>query len=233
MAFCPIGVEPPGVIIGVMLGVAPPGVMLGVAAPLAPLGVMLGVAEGVSSHLDLRLLALPAGVSDTILSPGWTDLGVSAHPSLVPVSLSVLGVSSHLFLLVLAPGVAEACPGVSPPIIFSRPGVVWAGVGSHILAPAPAGVSEPGSFRPGVSAQAAPCEGVADSAVKNEEAGFLAVLEGVSSDVWSQRPRLFGAAFAAPLVSTGFKVPSLAFSAICFLYSASVPFNSCSLMISA
>ena len=167
-----MGVEPPGVIIGVWLGVAPPGVMLGVAAPLAPLGVMLGVAEGVSSHLDLLLLALPAGVSDTILSPGWTDLGISAQPSLFPVSLSVLGVSSHLFLRVLAPGVAEAWPGVSPPIILSRPGVVWAGVGSHILVPGCAGVSEPGSFLPGVSAHAAR-DGVADSAVKNEEAGVF------------------------------------------------------------
>ena len=98
--------------------------MLGVAAPLAPLGVMLGVAEGVSSHLDLRPLLAPAlGVSDTIFSPGWTERGVSAQPE-VAVSRSVRGVSSHLFLLVLAPGVAEAWPGVSPPIILSLPGVV-------------------------------------------------------------------------------------------------------------
>ena len=156
IAFCPIGVEPPGVIIGVWLGVAPPGVMLGVAAPLAPLGVMLGVADGVSSHRDLLLLALPAlGVSDTILSPGWTERGVSAQPLLCALSRSVRGVSSHLFRLVLAPGVAEAWPGVSPPTTLSRPGVVWAGVGSHILTPDCAGVSDPGNTRPGVSAQAA------------------------------------------------------------------------------
>ena len=93
------------------------------------------------------------GVSDTILSPGCTDRGVSAHP-MAEVSRSVLGVSSHLFLRVLAPGVAAAWPGVSPPIILSRPGVVWAGVGSHILVTC-AGVSAPGSFLPGVSAQAA------------------------------------------------------------------------------
>ena len=152
IAFWPIGVEPPGVIMGVWLGVALPGVMLGVAAPLAPLGVMLGVADGVSSHLERLLLAPADGVSE-ILSPGWTDRGVSAQPELL-VSLSVLGVSSHLFLLVLALGVAAPCPGVSAPIL-SRPGVVWAGVGSHILAPDCAGVSDPGNTRPGVSAQAA------------------------------------------------------------------------------
>ena len=58
IAFCPMGVLPPGVIIGVWLGVTPPGFILGVIAPLAPLGVMLGVAEGVSSQRDLLLLAI-------------------------------------------------------------------------------------------------------------------------------------------------------------------------------
>merc|ERR1711892_976815 len=77
MAFCPMGVDPPGVIIvGVILGVVPP-------------GVMLGVAPGVSSHLERRLLADGVGVSDTILSPGCTERGVSAHPAWAGVSLSV------------------------------------------------------------------------------------------------------------------------------------------------
>ena len=43
-------------------------------------------------------------------------------------------------------------------------------------------------------AQAALCPGVADSDVKNDEAGFFAVLAGVSSAVWSHLPRLLGAA---------------------------------------
>ena len=86
MAFWPMGVEPPGVIItGVMEGVAPPpGVIEGVAPPLgvAPPGVIEGVAPGVSSHLDLRLLADGVGVSEMILSPGCTERGVSAQPAL-------------------------------------------------------------------------------------------------------------------------------------------------------
>ena len=70
-----MGVEPPGVImtgviegvaLGVMDGVAPPGVIEGVAPP----GVIEGVAPGVSSHLDLLLLAEGVGVSEMILSPG-------------------------------------------------------------------------------------------------------------------------------------------------------------------
>merc|ERR1711892_1448640 len=202
MAFCPMGVDPPGVIIvGVELGVAPPGVILGVP-PLGvvPPGVMLGVAPGVSSHLERRLLADGVGVSDTVL----------------------------------APGVAAPCPGVSDPL-FSLPGVVCAGVGSHILTAAGVlpfpGVSAPGSFLPGVSAQAV-WDGVEASAAKKAAAGFFADLAGVSSDVWSHLPLLLGAVFA-PLVSTAFRVPSLAFSAICFLKSASCPFNSCSLMMSA
>ena len=86
IAFWPIGVEPPGVIItgvmegvalGVIDGVAPPGVIEGVAPP----GVIDGVAPGVSSHLDLLLLADGVGVSEIILSPGWTDRGVSAQPA--------------------------------------------------------------------------------------------------------------------------------------------------------
>ena len=81
-----MGVEPPGVIItgviegvalGVMDGVAPPGVIEGVAPP----GVIEGVAPGVSSHLDLLLLAEGVGVSEMILSPGWTERGVSAQPA--------------------------------------------------------------------------------------------------------------------------------------------------------
>lgn len=53
-----------------------PGVMLGVIA----LGVIEGVcAPGVSSHLDLLLLAPGVGVS-CIRSPPRSVLGVSAHP---------------------------------------------------------------------------------------------------------------------------------------------------------
>ena len=66
-----------GVALGVMEGVAPPGVIEGVAPP----GVIDGVAPGVSSHLDLLLLAEGVGVSEMILSPGCTDLGVSAQPA--------------------------------------------------------------------------------------------------------------------------------------------------------
>jgi hypothetical protein len=109
-----------GVALGVMEGVAPPGVIEGVAPP----GVIDGVAPGVSSHLDLLLLAEGVGVSEMILSPGCTDRGVSAQPAFAVVSLSVLGVSSQRFLLELAPpGVAlPACPGVS--LDLSLPGVV-------------------------------------------------------------------------------------------------------------
>ena len=73
-----LGVAPLGVILGVALGV-----ILGVAAPLGvePPGVMLGVAPGVSSQRDLLLLAEGVGVSETILSPGWTERGVSAQPA--------------------------------------------------------------------------------------------------------------------------------------------------------
>ena len=127
MAFCPIGVVPLGVIIdGVIpLGVMDPGVMLGVTLPLGvpPPGVMVGVAPGVSSHRDRLLLADGVGVSETILSPGCTVRGVSAQPACAGVSLSVRGVSSHLFLLALALGVVAApWPGVSEPLL-SWPGV--------------------------------------------------------------------------------------------------------------
>lgn len=72
---------PPGVIEGVEdEGVAAPSPPegVGVAAPL-----IVGVAEGVSSHLDLLLLALGVGVSLIIFSPPpWRSvLGVSAHPA--------------------------------------------------------------------------------------------------------------------------------------------------------
>ena len=86
IALLPVGVTPLGVMLGVMapgviLGVMPPGVMLGVIAP----GVMLGVmAEGVwlagvSSHLDLRLLAPGVGVL-SMRSPPRSVFGVSAQP---------------------------------------------------------------------------------------------------------------------------------------------------------
>ena len=54
------------------------------------------------------------------------------------------------------------------------------------------------------------------SAAKNEAAGFLADLEGVSSEVWSHLPLLFGACLD-PLVSDIFSEPSFVFSAIYFL----------------
>ena len=101
------GVMPPGVI--PPIGVMPPGVALGVAAPgVTPpaLGVALGVAPGVSSHRERRLLADGVGVSEIIFSSTLplSVLGVSAQPAPCPgVSLSVRGVSSHLFRL---PGVA-------------------------------------------------------------------------------------------------------------------------------
>ena len=66
-----------GVALGIMEGVAPPGVIEGVAPP----GVIDGVAPGVSSHLDLLLLAEGVGVSEMILSPGCTERGVSAQPA--------------------------------------------------------------------------------------------------------------------------------------------------------
>ena len=78
IAFCPVGVVPLGVKLGVIppLGVMPLGVM-----PRIPLGVMdSGVAApGVSSHRERRLLALGVGVS-CMRSPPLSVRGVSAHP---------------------------------------------------------------------------------------------------------------------------------------------------------
>ena len=146
IALCPMGVDPPGVNIGVAIpelpcGVAPIlGVILGVAAPKD------GVAfEGVSSQRDRLLLVDPGSVS---LSPLMRSArGVSAQPLLCPgVSRSVFGVSSQRFLRV-----DFSCAGVSV-----RPGVIaWcAGVASQIrtLCPGVApGVSLP--LWPGVSSQ--------------------------------------------------------------------------------
>lgn len=84
MALAPVGVTPLGVILGVIPpGVIPPGVMLGVIWPGVILGVMAeGVAApGVSSHLDLRLLAPGVGVL-SIRSPPLSVFGVSAQPLL-------------------------------------------------------------------------------------------------------------------------------------------------------
>ncbi len=85
IAFCPVGVVALGVICpGVILGVRLPGVV-GVMLPWA-LGVILGVIVpgvvapiGVSSHLDLRLLAPGVGVS-WMRSPPRSVRGVSAQP---------------------------------------------------------------------------------------------------------------------------------------------------------
>lgn len=81
-----MGVDPPGVSIGVVI----PGVPCGVAAPR--LGVILGVAEpkagvefeGVSSHRDRRLLADPGSDSMMESAPIRSARGVSAHPLLCP-----------------------------------------------------------------------------------------------------------------------------------------------------
>ena len=67
ISYLPPGVVPPGVI----LGVIPPGVA---PAPCAP---------GVSSHLDLLLLAPGVGVSSMRSAPR-SVLGVSAQPAWWP-----------------------------------------------------------------------------------------------------------------------------------------------------
>lgn len=130
-----MGVDPPGVSIGVVIpgvpcGVAAPGVILGVAEPKA--GVEL---DGVSSHRDRRLLAEPGSDSAMESAPIRSARGVSAHPLLCPgvsetknsvvedsnksvgvsvLPLSVFGVSSQRFLRV-----DFSCEGVSV-----RPGVI-------------------------------------------------------------------------------------------------------------
>ena len=86
MALDPMGVLMLGVII--CEGV-PEGVIIEGVAPEAADGVAFpegvappGVADGVSSHLDLLLLALGVGVSLTIFSPAPRSVrGVSAHPA--------------------------------------------------------------------------------------------------------------------------------------------------------
>lgn len=132
--------------------------------------------------------------------------------------LSVLGVSSHLFLLALeawCPGVPASLPGVV------APGVRWPGVASHILVLWPGvapGVSAP-VFRPGVSSQRV-LEGVsADSQ------DVLAFFPPESSAAWSQRRFFFSAAAAAAAfwASPPFTTrssPAFAFSFICFSYAS-------------
>ena len=132
--------------------------------------------------------------------------------------LSVLGVSSHRFLLALGvvwwPGVPTSLPGVV------APGVKCAGVESHILVLWPGvapGVSAP-VFLPGVSSQRV-LEGV--SAESHEVLAFLAP---ESSAAWSQRRFFFSAAAAAcfwasPPFTTR-NSPDLAFSFICFSYAS-------------
>lgn len=84
IALCPIGVDPPGVNIGVVIpdpwGVAPIfGVILGVVEPKE--GVAL---DGVSSQRDLRLLVDPGRDSLIESGPMRSARGVSAQPLLCP-----------------------------------------------------------------------------------------------------------------------------------------------------
>lgn len=83
-----MGVEPPGVSIGVDWPGVADGVMLGVMLGVMPSDGVIeddGVAlEGVSSQRDRRLLA--PGVADSMTPSPWvrSALGVSAQPLLCP-----------------------------------------------------------------------------------------------------------------------------------------------------
>ena len=132
MAFCPIGVAPPGVILGV---IAPDNE--GVCGVIPPDGVA-PTFDGVSSQRLRRFEADGVGVS-WMESPPRSVRGVSAQPEPNPgvnsPALSVFGVSSHRFLLpeLSWPGVAshKRLPGVTPPAAGVSEPLERAGVSSQ------------------------------------------------------------------------------------------------------
>jgi hypothetical protein len=166
IAFCPIGVAPPGVILGV---IAPDSE--GVCGVIPPDGVALELA-GVSSQRLRRFDAEGVGVS-WIVSPPRSVRGVSAQPEPKPgvnsPALSVFGVSSQRFRLRESsfPGVAShrRLPGVTPPA---------------------AGVSEP-LEREGVSSQRATA-GVSTSQVFFFTVGTVGAATGVAAGPVSPSP---------------------------------------------
>ena len=137
------------------------------------------------------------------------------------IPLSVLGVSSHRFLLALG---VPWCPGVSLPGV-TAPGVACPGVASHILVLCPGvapGVSDP-LGRPGVSSHR-----VFDGVSAPSHAVLLFdFFAGVSSDAWSHRRFFFSCADCWTFCDdaspddpfTTWRSPDLAFSTIWFCRS--------------